>query len=657
MVKTTTSLFLLATAALQAMAAPTVSPDSILTIDDTLQADSLTNIFLDYGSKSFEGPLTLSYGACNTKEATHIIGTTEVTPEFQPTKFVWAVPSDAQTGCIFAKDSTGSTIAQSEPYTVSTKFSKRGHPEFEDMHFDAVKFHKAQMAKHNKIHASDKSEKIGIVGAGMSGLFAGLLLDQAGIHNYEILEANDRLGGRVHTTYFSNSSTAYQEMGPMRFPISIDYGDKKLPVTDHNSVFALAEELNNMNDEEYKIEFIKWTQSSENNLYYRNGIRLPDGRVPTVGQVAANASLTKDAGTGEFSEQVDKATAEFYTDDWMKLMSKDMYKAHAKALEENYDDWSESAWLHQKSGLSLNATEYATGLKSGNIWEDMYDTFTFSATDWRTVQGGLNRLAKGFEPVLGNKVEFGIKVSKLAVKEDGQVSVQWKTKPYDEEYQSKSYDNVIVGVPFTIVRNWHLPELPYTLSRAIKNMGYSQACKVALEFSERFWEQYELPIKGGCDSTDLSVGNICYPSNNLGQEGPGVMLASYSSGDGGLRFASMTEEQHVAHVLEDIYELHGEIAKEKYTGNYDRVCWILDEFQSGSWASAEPGQHKLYMPSYFEMNDGIVFVGEHTDIKHAWISAALESSIRGVAMVLVEHGHIKEAKQLVKKWNATWMKI
>jgi len=37
--------------------------------------------------------------------------------------------------------------------------------------------------------------EIGIVGAGMSGLFSGFLLDQAGFHNYEILEANDRLGG------------------------------------------------------------------------------------------------------------------------------------------------------------------------------------------------------------------------------------------------------------------------------------------------------------------------------------------------------------------------------------------------------------------------------------------------------------------------------
>lgn len=178
-----------------------------------------------------------------------------------------------------------------------------------------------------------------------------------------------------------------------------------------------------------------------------------------------------------------------------------------------------------------------------------------------------------------------------------------------------------------------------------------------MEFKTRFWEHYEIPIHGGCDTTDLYAGEICYPSNNIASEGPGVMLASYSGDDAGLRFASMTEKQHVARVLEDMVELHGDIAREQYTGNYDRVCWILDEFQSGAWASPEAGQHKLYMPSYFEMNKGIVFVGEHTDIKHAWISAALESAIRGVVMVLVEHGHVKEAKALVKKWDAKWLKI
>lgn len=200
-------------------------------------------------------------------------------------------------------------------------------------------------------------------------------------------------------------------------------------------------------------------------------------------------------------------------------------------------------------------------------------------------------------------------------------------------------------------------ELSFTLSEAIQNLGYSQACKVALEFKTRFWEKLEKPIKGGCDSTDLISGSVCYPSYDIGSDGPGVMLSSYASGNFGLRFASMTEEQHVARVLEDMVELHGDIVKEQYTGNYNRKCWILDEFESGSWAEPEAGQHKLYMPSYFNMEKGLVFIGEHTDIKHAWISAALESSIRGVVMILVEHGHISEAKKIVKEWNAGWMKI
>lgn len=394
------------------------------------------------------------------------------------------------------------------------------------------------------------------------------------------------------------------------------------------------------------------------NLYYRQGFRLPDGRIPTVGEVQANSSIVpKSADTSALSSVTDNATAEFFTEDWFKLMGDDLYAAHEKALEEGYDDWSEWGWLHNKMGLSLNATDYATGLGAGQIWENMYDTFTFSkSTAWKTINGGLNRLPQAFGPVLGKKVTYGVRVSKLDFDGD-KVSVQWKKSPYDTKYKSKKYDNVIVAAPFSVVRTWHLPQLDYTLNQAIHNLGYSQACKVALEFKERFWEKLDRPIQGGCDSTDLLSGSICYPANNIGTKGPGVVLASYTSGDMGLRFASMTEDEHVSRIVEDFTELHGDLVKKYWTGKYDRRCWILDPFQSGSWASAEPGQHKLYMPSYFKMDHGLVFVGEHTDIKHAWISAALESSIRGVVMILVENGHIDEAKAIVKKYNAKWMKI
>lgn len=41
--------------------------------------------------------------------------------------------------------------------------------------------------------------KIAIIGAGLSGLYAAYLLEQAKITDYIVLEARDRLGGRVYS--------------------------------------------------------------------------------------------------------------------------------------------------------------------------------------------------------------------------------------------------------------------------------------------------------------------------------------------------------------------------------------------------------------------------------------------------------------------------
>lgn len=65
--------------------------------------------------------------------------------------------------------------------------------------------------------------KVGIVGAGCAGLFTGMIIDWlnevTGLEvDYDILEAGDRVGGRLYTHHFSEKETDYYDVGAMRFP-------------------------------------------------------------------------------------------------------------------------------------------------------------------------------------------------------------------------------------------------------------------------------------------------------------------------------------------------------------------------------------------------------------------------------------------------------
>ena len=52
------------------------------------------------------------------------------------------------------------------------------------------------------ICARFKFQQVAIIGAGMSGLSAAVQLVESGITNIIVLEADNRVGGRIHTTQF-----------------------------------------------------------------------------------------------------------------------------------------------------------------------------------------------------------------------------------------------------------------------------------------------------------------------------------------------------------------------------------------------------------------------------------------------------------------------
>ena len=196
------------------------------------------------------------------------------------------------------------------------------------------------------------------------------------------------------------------------------------------------------------------------------------------------------------------------------------------------DQWSEFAYMVNYLRANLNDTDVVSGGSFGvSFWDTLYDNLYFDAATWLTVDGGLNRIPLSFHPLVDNYTTMGRKIERVQWDDETrQVNLQWRDNYTDTDFQSATYDYTVVAVPFSVVKNWRLPNLmSTTMTNAIKHMPYEQACKVALEFETRFWEHLDNPIIGGCStSTDIpGIGSVCYPSYNINGTGPASMLGKH----------------------------------------------------------------------------------------------------------------------------------
>ncbi|KAG6217694.1 hypothetical protein E4U50_003148 [Claviceps purpurea] len=557
--------------------------------------------------------------------------------------------------------------------------------------FDGVRLLKQKQPPAADVAAAKKKD-IAIVGAGLSGLTTYLLLHQAGFTNVQVLEASNRLGGRVHTQYLTGGpwDYSYQELGAMRLPV--DYIDpdskKKYNISDTQLVFELINELNRLNGGErspHHIKLIEWIEKSDNGLQYFNGIRTPSGLPPTVKQVANQPGKYK---SPEIHDADTKATDKKLQDSlpgngFLLQMAKSMYKAHRQWIDgglldgaEPGDRWSEFSFLSQYLKGSLNSTDVLDLQQDprGSFWEYMYDGLYEDSDSWATIDGGMSRLPMAFGPLLesNNTVRFNTRIERITHSDEGtkpgqgkKLSLLYKNNFRDAAFQKSTHDYAIVSAPFTVVRQWRLPSLPATMRNAINNLVYDGNCKVGLEYSRRFWETMQNPIIGSCSTTTDIPGifMVCYPSYNVGaganNSGPATIMASYidsSFAHEVARMRTMSDEEHVQYVLDAMSEIHGEETRKLYTGKWARKCWDLDPYTAGAFANPSAGQHELYIPVYMQVHKNMIFIGEHTSYTHGWISAAVDSGIRGAVQMMLELGLVDEAKAAVEKWMAPWVK-
>jgi phytoene dehydrogenase-like protein len=157
---------------------------------------------------------------------------------------------------------------------------------------------------------------VGVIGAGVSGLYTALLLRREG-HEVTVYEAQNQVGGRIFTHYFTpqgNKEAPYFEAGAMRIPRS----------SLHSMVFDFVRYLNTHSAAEDKIEFIPYILEHENNLsFFQNKKgRLQDSKWAT------EANLPE-----RFQNQTPQELLGSVVFPWLALLRKDFNSGFQQLLQ------------------------------------------------------------------------------------------------------------------------------------------------------------------------------------------------------------------------------------------------------------------------------------------------------------------------------------
>lgn len=200
---------------------------------------------------------------------------------------------------------------------------------------------------------------------------------------------------RVHTAYLEGgpSDYQYQDMGPMRFPESVQYtgSNETTPINDQQLVFQLGGIMNQMNQgrPNYTVNFIPWINQSPNGLYYFSGLKDTDGLPPTAKEVKSNPNLTVPAPVDPIAGNITDIISEITcSPESMAAVAKNIFSAYKTFINSGLgglggDDWSEFAYLHNHLNYSLNATDQVVnsgafgGYGGYSLWEFVYVTSGF----------------------------------------------------------------------------------------------------------------------------------------------------------------------------------------------------------------------------------------------------------------------------------------
>ena len=491
--------------------------------------------------------------------------------------------------------------------------------------------------------------KVGIIGAGISGIVCAYELMKLGLH--PVVYESGQLGGRLRSQKFEGSSTAIAELGGMRFPVS-------------STAF----------------------------YHYVDMLGIESRPFPNPLTEAAGSTVIDLAGKTLYAETVDDLPTLFreVSDAYNKALEdhaqfgtlqKAIKARDAAKVKELWDpivrDWDDRSFYDFIASseafkkLSFRHREvfgqvgFGTGGWDSDFPNSMLEILRVNLLglddDQRFMVGGVEQVPRGLWARSPEKMEHwpaGMTLQKLhggstlpgVVKvhregEDGQFVIT------DRWGRIETYDAVISTCQswlMTTSMDFEERLLSQEMWMALDRTRYMQSSKTFVMVDRPFWRDRD--PQTGREVMSVTLTDRMTRGTYLFEEGPdepAVICLTYSWMSDALKMEPLPIDQRVELALDSLRKIYPDVDIAKHiVGNPITVSWESDENFLGAFKGALPGHyrynHRMY--GHFVQNDmpaeqrGLFLAGDGISWTPAWVEGAVQTALNAVWGVMNHMG-------------------